>query len=281
MGNSEVGHLNLGAGAVVRQDLVRIDDAIADGSLARERGAAGGARGRRARAPDRARLRRRRALLARAPARADRARRRELRAPRTWSCTRSPTGATRCRTRAPATWRELDAHRRGRAWARSSVATGRWTATAAGSARSAPTTCSSTVARRTTPTAASRRCATAYERGETDEFIEPTLVGEEARDPAGRQRDRVQLPPRPHAPDHARAGRAGLRRGAVGGAARLGGRGGAPPVARYATLTEYEEGWPYPVAFAPERPATTLVGRARREPALASCTWPRPRSTRT
>jgi 2,3-bisphosphoglycerate-independent phosphoglycerate mutase len=34
MGNSEVGHLNLGAGAVVRQDLVRIDDAIEDGSLA-------------------------------------------------------------------------------------------------------------------------------------------------------------------------------------------------------------------------------------------------------
>ncbi len=34
MGNSEVGHLNLGAGAVVRQDLVRIDDALADGSLA-------------------------------------------------------------------------------------------------------------------------------------------------------------------------------------------------------------------------------------------------------
>ena len=34
MGNSEVGHLNLGAGAVVRQDLVRIDDAIADGRLA-------------------------------------------------------------------------------------------------------------------------------------------------------------------------------------------------------------------------------------------------------
>src|SRR5271154_338444 len=33
MGNSEVGHLNLGAGAVVRQDLMRIDDALADGSL--------------------------------------------------------------------------------------------------------------------------------------------------------------------------------------------------------------------------------------------------------
>ncbi|WP_372789706.1 2,3-bisphosphoglycerate-independent phosphoglycerate mutase [Paraconexibacter sp.] len=33
MGNSEVGHLNLGAGAIVRQDLTRIDDAVADGSM--------------------------------------------------------------------------------------------------------------------------------------------------------------------------------------------------------------------------------------------------------
>src|SRR5579883_1742366 len=34
MGNSEVGHMNLGAGRVVMQDLPRIDQAIADGSLA-------------------------------------------------------------------------------------------------------------------------------------------------------------------------------------------------------------------------------------------------------
>ena len=34
MGNSEVGHLNLGAGAVVKQDLLRIDEAVADGSFA-------------------------------------------------------------------------------------------------------------------------------------------------------------------------------------------------------------------------------------------------------
>jgi 2,3-bisphosphoglycerate-independent phosphoglycerate mutase len=33
MGNSEVGHLNIGAGRVVRQELVRIHDAIADGSI--------------------------------------------------------------------------------------------------------------------------------------------------------------------------------------------------------------------------------------------------------
>ncbi|MFP4243581.1 MAG: 2,3-bisphosphoglycerate-independent phosphoglycerate mutase [Ectothiorhodospira sp.] len=34
MGNSEVGHLTLGCGSIIRQDLVRIDDAIEDGSFA-------------------------------------------------------------------------------------------------------------------------------------------------------------------------------------------------------------------------------------------------------
>jgi 2,3-bisphosphoglycerate-independent phosphoglycerate mutase len=33
MGNSEVGHLNLGAGSIVKQDLARIDTAVADGSF--------------------------------------------------------------------------------------------------------------------------------------------------------------------------------------------------------------------------------------------------------
>src|ERR1700749_2161786 len=33
MGNSEVGHLNLGAGSVVMQDLTRIDAAARDGSM--------------------------------------------------------------------------------------------------------------------------------------------------------------------------------------------------------------------------------------------------------
>ena len=35
MGNSEVGHLNLGAGRIVYQDLTRINKAIADGELER------------------------------------------------------------------------------------------------------------------------------------------------------------------------------------------------------------------------------------------------------
>ncbi len=33
MGNSEVGHLNLGAGRIVRMDMTRIDTAIMDGSF--------------------------------------------------------------------------------------------------------------------------------------------------------------------------------------------------------------------------------------------------------
>lgn len=37
MGNSEVGHLNIGAGRVVYQDLVKINRAIADGSFAETR----------------------------------------------------------------------------------------------------------------------------------------------------------------------------------------------------------------------------------------------------
>jgi 2,3-bisphosphoglycerate-independent phosphoglycerate mutase len=36
MGNSEVGHMNIGAGRVVMQDLPRIDDAVAQGTLAKQ-----------------------------------------------------------------------------------------------------------------------------------------------------------------------------------------------------------------------------------------------------
>lgn len=37
MGNSEVGHMNIGAGRVVYQDLVKINNAVTDGSLAKEK----------------------------------------------------------------------------------------------------------------------------------------------------------------------------------------------------------------------------------------------------
>ncbi len=50
--------------------------------------------------------------------------------------------------------------------------------------------------------------AEAYERDETDEFITPVLVGGGGADPPRRLGVRLQLPPRPDARDHARAGRA-------------------------------------------------------------------------
>jgi 2,3-bisphosphoglycerate-independent phosphoglycerate mutase len=90
----------------------------------------------------------------------------------------------------------------------------------------------------------------AYERGETDEFITPTLVGgEEARI---RPSDSVVA--FNFRPDRMRE----LTRALADPQFDSVDRGGAAVVERYATMTEYEEGWPYPVAFPPARPATTL-----------------------
>ena len=66
----------------------------------------------------------------------------------------------------------------------------------------------------TTPTPAWRRCSGAYERDETDEFIDRRRWSATRRASApGDSRHLLQLPPRPHAPDRPRAGRARLRRG--------------------------------------------------------------------
>ena len=112
----------------------------------------------------------------------------------------------------------------------------------------------------------------AYERGETDEFITPALVGEEAPDPAAATRSSPSISvPTACARSRARWPSPASPRSTAGARA---------PVERYATMTEYEEGWPYPVAFPPERPATTLP-RDLAATGLASSTWPRPRSTRT
>jgi 2,3-bisphosphoglycerate-independent phosphoglycerate mutase len=78
----------------------------------------------------------------------------------------------------------------------------------------------------------------AYERDETDEFITATTVGAEARI---RPQDSVIA--FNFRPDRMRQITEAL----------------GPKVARYTTLTEYEEGWPWPVAFPPARPQTTLA----------------------
>jgi 2,3-bisphosphoglycerate-independent phosphoglycerate mutase len=89
----------------------------------------------------------------------------------------------------------------------------------------------------------------AYRRGETDEFIEPTLVGEEARIRPGDSVIAFNF-----RPDRMRQ----LTRALAEPGCKEIDRGEAPAIARYTTLTSYEEGWPYPVAFSPERPASTL-----------------------
>ncbi len=90
----------------------------------------------------------------------------------------------------------------------------------------------------------------AYERGETDEFIRPILIGPE--DSQIRPGDSVIA--FNFRPDRMREITRAL---AEPGFDKVD-RGGADPMTRYATMTEYEEGWPYPVAFPPEHPADTL-----------------------
>ena len=78
----------------------------------------------------------------------------------------------------------------------------------------------------------------AYQRDETDEFITPTTVGEEA---LIRSRDSVLM--FNFRPDRMRQIVTAL----------------SPHVSRLTTLTEYEEGWEYPVAFPPARPSETIA----------------------
>ena len=78
----------------------------------------------------------------------------------------------------------------------------------------------------------------AYDRDETDEFIEPTLVGEEA---LIRPEDVVVC--FNFRPDRMREITEKL----------------AHEPERYLTMTEYVEAWPYPVLFPPHRPETTLA----------------------
>jgi 2,3-bisphosphoglycerate-independent phosphoglycerate mutase len=89
----------------------------------------------------------------------------------------------------------------------------------------------------------------AYERGETDEFIKPTLVGEE-----GRIRDGDAVLFFNFRPDRARE----LTRALMEPDFDEFDRGEVPRV-EYASLTEYQEDWGYPVAFQPDRPSVTLA----------------------
>jgi 2,3-bisphosphoglycerate-independent phosphoglycerate mutase len=99
----------------------------------------------------------------------------------------------------------------------------------------------------------------AYDRGETDEFITTTTVGSE-----GRIRAQDSVLCFNFRPDRMRQIVRALAEPAFGTTAEelpgWRGRGQADPVDRLATMTEYQHGWPYPVAFASARSAETLGG---------------------
>jgi 2,3-bisphosphoglycerate-independent phosphoglycerate mutase len=90
----------------------------------------------------------------------------------------------------------------------------------------------------------------AYERDETDEFVSATVVG--SADATIRPGDSVFA--FNFRPDRMREITLALCSSEFGDVDR----GGAGAVSRYATMTTYNEAWSYPVAFAPDRPSVTL-----------------------
>ncbi len=260
MGNSEVGHLNLGAGAVVRQDLVRIDDAIADGSLARNEALAdalsGSARvhliGLVSDGGVHSSLEHLLAIIACAGAHPAAG----TSAPKDLIVHAFTDGRDTLPHAGATFLAKLDATPGvrvgsvvGRYWAMDRDS--RWERTQ----RAYDLLVHGRAPQRADSGEQAVRAA--YERGETDEFIEPTAIGESAAIGPGESVIAFNF-----RPDRMRElTRALAERGFGAGDEPLpgwGGRGGAAPVAPYTTLTRYEEGWPYPVVFAPARPATTL-----------------------
>ena len=253
MGNSEVGHLNLGAGAVVPQDLKRIDDAVADGSLAEndalaEALAAAGESGRLhllglvSDGGVHASMDHLRALIALAAERG--VEDVVLHAFTDGRDTQPQSGAG-----------HLEQAERWLAEAGGRVATvsGRFYAMDRDRRYDRTQLAYDAIvhSRSQAPEGATGAEAVeaAYKREETDEFIQPTLVGEEGRIRSG---DGVVC--FNFRPDRARQLTAALGERDFDGFDR-----GEVPNSVLVTLTEYREDWDYPVAFPPRRPATTIA----------------------
>jgi 2,3-bisphosphoglycerate-independent phosphoglycerate mutase len=245
MGNSEVGHLNLGAGAVVKQDLLRIDEAIEDGSFAENETLRAACRAERLH------------LLGLVSGGGVHASMGHLRALTqlagregaddvvihafTDGRDTTPDSGAGCLAeveswggaRIASVTGRYYAMDRDRRWDRTKLA---WDALVHGRAEFSADSGEAAV-------------RAAYERGETDEFIKPTLVGEEGRIRSGDsvvffnfRPDRArQLTRALGEPDFAEFDRGEL------------------PRVRLTTLTEYQEEWDYPTAFAPARPEATLA----------------------
>jgi 2,3-bisphosphoglycerate-independent phosphoglycerate mutase len=246
MGNSEVGHLNLGAGAVLRQDLARIDDAMRDGEMAANPVIRAALEG-----PGTVHLV---GLVSDGGVHSSQAHLLELiRASRALETGELIVHAfTDGRDTGPNDGLESIRRLQESGAARISSVVGRYFAMDRDRRWERTQRAYDLLVHARAPhhaDSAAQAVQAAYDRGETDEFIEPTVIGEPAPIAAG---DRVFC--FNFRPDRMREI---VRALAEPGFEEVD-RGGAQPVAALATMTEYEEGWPYPVAFAPERPRTTL-----------------------
>jgi 2,3-bisphosphoglycerate-independent phosphoglycerate mutase len=239
MGNSEVGHLNLGAGAIVPQDLARIDAAVADGTLGEHETLRAALRG-----AERVHLiglvstggvhssEEHLAALIRLAA--------EWNVPDlvihafTDGRDTSPTSGAGSVARVEAVCREVGAGRVasviGRYYAMDRDQ--RWDRTE----QAVDLLCEGTAEHHAET--GEQAIRDAYERGETDEFIIATTVGEE-----GRIRPGDAVLAFNFRPDRMRQITTKL----------------SEVVDRYTTLTQYDEDWTFPVVFPPSRPALTLA----------------------
>jgi 2,3-bisphosphoglycerate-independent phosphoglycerate mutase len=235
MGNSEVGHLNLGAGAIVKQDLLRIDEAIEDGSFFENEALRA--------ACDTERLH----LLGLVSAGGVHASMDHLKALIELARREGVKDVvihafTDGRDTNPDSGAGYLAEVESWGGARVASVTGRYYAMDRDNRwERTELTRDALVEGKAEFSADSGEAAVraAYERGETDEFIKPTLVGEEGRIRPG---DSVIF--FNFRPDRARQLTQAIAE---------------VPDVRLTTLTQYHEDWDYPVAFPQERPAVTLA----------------------
>ena len=235
MGNSEVGHLNLGAGAIVKQDLLRIGEAIEKGSFFENDVLREACRTERLH------------LLGLVSAGGVHASMDHLRALIELAGREGVTDVvihafTDGRDTLPDSGAGYVAEVEGWGGARIATVTGRYYAMDRDKRWDRTQLAyDALVAGEAEFSADSGEAAVraAYERGETDEFIKPTLVGEE-----GRIRDGDSAVFFNFRPDRARQLTQKLHEGLD---------------LRLTTLTEYRGDWDFPVAFPQERPSVTLA----------------------
>jgi 2,3-bisphosphoglycerate-independent phosphoglycerate mutase len=245
MGNSEVGHLNLGAGAVVKQDLLRIDEAIEDGSFFHNDVLKAACQAERLHLLGLVSDGGVHSSMGHLKALVELAGREGVSDVVVHAFTdgrdTSPDSGVRhvaeveswggCRV-ATVSGRYYAMDRDNR-WDRTQLA---YDAIVKGDAEFRAETGEEAVRQ-------------AYERGETDEFIKPTLVGHEGQIRGGASAVFFNF-----RPDRAR---------------QLTSKLGELPDLRLTTLTKYHEDWDYPVAFPPARPevtlASTLAERGKRQ----------------